>query len=254
MKDGLLDPQKHNQLLAEARKIEEYHHYVPEYPSRDGYVLAGSIIIGMVLAAQTAMMAPSMQEQVDTTAGWEASEEVDAGKIITPMENTAISHQARKRLASMINHHWKTGYIRANQIVGMAIDAGELSDLDPLLILSVMAKESSFQPDAANQLGPEGLMQVWRKWHTEKYKDLGIPDYKKPTPRENVILGAAILREYINMERHDLKRALQRYNGALASPDTAYADGVLEVHSMLSNVSGRMNEQQFNATHVAGRF
>ncbi|MFL9610953.1 transglycosylase SLT domain-containing protein [Methylobacillus sp. Pita2] len=258
MIQGLLNPQKHNALLEEARKIEMFHH-VPETTSKDGLVLAGTIIAGLVLAAQTVLIdAPANKPGNDAQSSHypvHLQQDQYPEKLYIRDDQVDISPEAKRELAKAIDATWNTGFIRANQVVTMAVDAGSASDLDPILILSVMAKESSFNPAAVNKLGPEGLMQVWRKWHAEKYKELGIPAYQNPTPRENVILGAAVLKEYLHMEQFDIKRALQRYNGALALPGTEYADSVLEYHGIFSDAAGLVSPyRKTEAFRVSSNF
>lgn len=63
------------------------------------------------------------------------------------------------------------------------------------LILSVIRKESNYNPLAVSKAGAVGLMQVMPKIHKDKYKDRNL--YHIST---NVDVGCQILREYLDKE------------------------------------------------------
>ncbi|MDJ0533131.1 MAG: transglycosylase SLT domain-containing protein [Xenococcaceae cyanobacterium MO_207.B15] len=61
--------------------------------------------------------------------------------------------------------------------------------INPLLVLSVMRKESTFEADIGSRVGAVGLMQVipsTAKWVAEQAK---IPDYSLPKPEDNIKIG-----------------------------------------------------------------
>lgn len=94
--------------------------------------------------------------------------------------------------------------------------------LDPQLVFAVIQVESGFQPRIVSSAGAMGLMQVMPFW-TDL---LGDGDSRVLLdPRINIRYGCVILRHYLDMERGDVNRALQRYNGSLGKND--YSDLVL---------------------------
>jgi len=85
-------------------------------------------------------------------------------------------------------------------------EAAALYHLDPALIRSVMRAESAFDPSAVSRAGAMGLMQLMP----------GIAEafgVEHPfDPRENIMAGARLLRELLDMYRGDTKLAIASYN------------------------------------------
>ena len=74
--------------------------------------------------------------------------------------------------------HWMSRRYRVapepiSRLVQEAWEVGERADLDPTLILAIMAVESSFNPFAQSPVGAQGLMQVMTKVHDDKYEAFG---------------------------------------------------------------------------------
>ena len=95
-------------------------------------------------------------------------------------------------------------------------------DIEPELVLAVIEVESRFDEYAISVSGARGLMQVMPFWLNE----IGISDQNLFKIRTNLRMGCTILRYYIDMEPHDLGRALARYNGSLGK--TIYPDKVVK--------------------------
>jgi soluble lytic murein transglycosylase-like protein len=73
---------------------------------------------------------------------------------------------------------------------------GKKANLDPMLILAIIAIESSFNPFAQSTVGAQGLMQVMTQVHDEKYAAFG----GRPAafdPVTNLRVGAQVLSECI---------------------------------------------------------
>lgn len=126
----------------------------------------------------------------------------------------------------------------ARKIVDAAYVSAHENKLAPQLVLGIIAKESSFRnmgnawgtkmkrpPRTRNPMKAHGPMQVAGKWHKEKFPNGQV---RWTSHSENIAIGTQIFKEYLVMERGDVKRALQRYNGNLADKSFRYAKGVLE--------------------------
>lgn len=142
-----------------------------------------------------------------------------------------LSNNQSYILAHYISDKWKMPYSKAADIVLFANDAGADVDVNPVLILSVMARESSFKENAVSSAGAEGLMQVLKEYHEEKFTNTS-----EVTPKLNTLIGASILKEYLDMEPNSLARALQRYNGSLDDKSMNYSKNVLAYHDELEQV------------------
>jgi soluble lytic murein transglycosylase-like protein len=97
-------------------------------------------------------------------------------------------------------------------VVAKAYDIGHELNLDPMLILAVIAVESRFNPVAESVMGAKGLMQVIPRYHPDKFGPLG-GEQVAFDPAVNITVGAKILSEYIRRSA-DLNGALQLYVGA----------------------------------------
>ena len=94
-------------------------------------------------------------------------------------------------------------------------------NIEPELVLAVIEVESAFDEYAISVSGARGLMQVMPFWLDE----IGISDKNLFKIKTNLRMGCTILRYYIDMEPHDLGRALARYNGSLGK--TVYPNKVI---------------------------
>jgi len=90
-------------------------------------------------------------------------------------------------------------------------DAGVRHNVDPILIMSVMAVESKFDYRAISPTGPIGLLQIAYTWHKEKTTQSGLFD-----PKNNINVGTQILKEYSDKSSTEVEMLL-RFNGSLGS-------------------------------------
>lgn len=116
-------------------------------------------------------------------------------------------------------------------LVLTAQETGKALSVDPLLILSVMAVESSFNPLSESKFGAQGLMQVIPKYHMDKIAD-DAGELALFHPETNIRVGALVLREYIQ-RFGSVEAALQNYAGATNDPEAAYARKVLATRDKL---------------------
>lgn len=153
-------------------------------------------------------------------------------------------------LADHIAEKWLVELESAKRIVSLAYQAAQSADLDPLLILAVVARESAFKfnGNAGNlkvqvpgrSIDPawaHGLMQIAGRFHPEKMPLDAHGNMRVTTDEENLHIGSRILREYLDRSRGNLTHALQRYNGNLVPGDTRFARYVLRVRDQFAAVT-----------------
>jgi soluble lytic murein transglycosylase-like protein len=120
--------------------------------------------------------------------------------------------------------------------VAEAYETGARVKIDPLLLLAVMAVESSFNPFAQSPVGAQGLMQVMTGIHSDKYENFG-GKLAAFDPVTNLRVGAKVLQECIQ-RAGSTQAGLKFYVGAaLLAEDGGYADKVLAEHARLQAVA-----------------
>ncbi len=81
------------------------------------------------------------------------------------------------------------------------LEQASTQEIDPLLVISVMRKESTFDPDIDSVVGAVGLMQIvppTARWVAEQ---IGLPDYSLTNPEDNIRIGSWYLNH--NHRRYD---------------------------------------------------
>ncbi len=91
----------------------------------------------------------------------------------------------------------------------------------PGLVLAVMQVESDFNRWAVSGSGAVGLMQVMPYWPER----LGMKGYELVRVTDNIRMGCAILRYYLEITHDDVRLALEEYNGSVGRH--VYPDRVL---------------------------
>jgi len=136
-------------------------------------------------------------------------------------------------LARFIAQHYRVPLSETQEYVRYAYIVADELELDPLLLLAVMAVESSFNPRARSAKGAKGLMQVLARVHSDKFAPYGGIE-KAYDPLINIRVGARILRDYIARDG-SVRAALKSYVGAaLLSHDFGYGRKVLRFQERLA--------------------
>ena len=137
------------------------------------------------------------------------------------------------------------------QLVSAAWTVGRQEKLDPLLILAVMAVESSFNPYAASSVGATGLMQVMAGVHRDKFAPFGGPQ-ASIDPLANMRVGALVLKDAIS-RGGSVRVGLRYYVGATTDANEGgYADKVLAEQEQLERVAGLLPKAAAPMTASAG--
>lgn len=121
-------------------------------------------------------------------------------------------------------------------LVSEAYDLGPKNQLEPTLILAVMAVESGFNPFAQSQVGAQGLMQVMTKVHEDKYQGFGGA-LAAFDPVANLRVGVNVLKDCIN-RGGGIEGGLKLYVGAAnGKDDGGYASKVMGEYGRLQQVA-----------------
>jgi soluble lytic murein transglycosylase-like protein len=115
-----------------------------------------------------------------------------------------------------------------------------VSLLPPGLVMAVLDVESGFDRWAVSSAGAVGLMQVMPFWPEQ----LGMRRYELTRIAANVSMGCAILRYYLESERRDVRRALERYNGSIGRRE--YPDRVIVRWTTYWNGADDLGRQSAN--------
>ena len=105
-------------------------------------------------------------------------------------------NRAQASVALWLSRRYRVAPEPVSRLVQEAWTVGALVDLDPTLILAVMAVESSFNPFAQSPVGAQGLMQVMTKVHDDKYEAFG-GSHAAFDPVTNLRVGVQVLKECI---------------------------------------------------------
>ncbi|MGZ5734114.1 MAG: lytic transglycosylase domain-containing protein, partial [Caldimonas sp.] len=145
-------------------------------------------------------------------------------------------NRAQASVALWLSRRYHVAPEPVSRLVQEAWTVGALVNLDPTLILSVMAVESSFNPFAESPVGAQGLMQVMTKVHDDKYEAFG-GSHAAFDPVTNLRVGVQVLKECI-ARAGSLEAGLRAYVGAANSgEDGGYAAKVLAHQSLLRLVA-----------------
>ena len=125
-------------------------------------------------------------------------------------------------------------------------DCSRMFDIPPSLILAVMYRESSYNPDSRNGASTcYGLMQVHTVNFDKCYERLGFlnVDDIKNEPKDNIIAGSFLLSELV-AKYDDYHMALMAYNCGEAGAKRLWSEGCFESRYS-NNVIETMNNLDY---------
>jgi soluble lytic murein transglycosylase-like protein len=202
------------------------------------------------LADKVKAMSPFAVTQQTAAASAQPSvaPEQDGAYIKTvAMSDTSAFEELNSKAAQadLRQQEWVTNWLSkryrvANDAIDMLVSSAYVTareiKLDPLLILSVMAIESRFNPFAESPVGAQGLMQVMSKVHRDKFEDHGGMKAALD-PVANIRVGSLILKEYVT-RGGSVEAGLKLYVGAGAfDTDFGYGNKVLAEYQRLKEVA-----------------
>lgn len=187
-------------------------------------------------------ISPFFKEEIDADAAPQPS-------LATIATDTAAVHVAtaeeyrmlgtakqQQSVTNWLARRYHVSIDATNMLVSEAYLTAKDIQLDPLLILSVMAIESGLNPFAESPVGAQGLMQVMSKVHQEKFEDQGGLKAAL-NPVTNIRVGAQILKDYVT-RGGSVEAGLKLYVGAaLSDSDGGYGNRVLAEYRRLKDVA-----------------
>jgi len=154
-------------------------------------------------------------------------------------DRVLVSTREQKLVATFIARRYRVAQDPVSELVRAAFDTGREVGLDPLLLLSVMAIESGFNPYAESGVGAQGLMQVMSKVHSDKFEYFG-GSHAALDPLANIKVGALVLKDCI-ARGGSVAGGLRYYVGSSTQDDGGYGAKVLAERTRLRDVARGRN-------------
>jgi len=150
-------------------------------------------------------------------------------------DRVLVSSREQALVASYLARRYRVAQEPVGELVKAAFDTGREVGLDPLLLLSVMAIESGFNPYAESGVGAQGLMQVMSKVHSDKFQYFG-GESAALQPLANIKVGALVLKDCI-ARGGSLPGGLRLYVGSTSQDDGGYGAKVMAERARLRDVA-----------------
>jgi soluble lytic murein transglycosylase-like protein len=161
-----------------------------------------------------------------------------------------VTDARQKHVVQYLARRYRVAEEATRMLVATAFQIGHEYKLDPLLILSVVAIESSLNPFAESAMGAQGLMQVMTRVHAERFEVHG-GQIAALDPVANMKVGSAILNDLI-VRGGSVERGLQLYVGAGNLPDDGgYGARVLGERARLALAASGKVDAAISAARTA---
>ncbi len=148
-----------------------------------------------------------------------------------------VSSQQLQALRSYIARKYKIAPSVAGALISTVFAVGREYELDPQLLLAVIAIESRYNPYAESHAGAQGLMQVMTHVHKEKFEEFSDGVIAALNPIANIRVGSRILYDCIK-RRGSVEGGLACYVGATGPNDGGYGAKVLAERRRIALASG----------------
>jgi hypothetical protein len=181
-----------------------------------------------------ALLMSWLQERQTDTLGF--ATDIDAADRATANDPRDLPKQ-QANLAYWLSRKYRVAPEPLSALIAEAYEVGPINQIEPTLILAVMAIESGFNPFAQSAMGAQGLMQVMTKVHFDKYEGFG-GRFAAFDPVANLRVGVFVLKECITRAGGSVEGGLKFYVGASNSEmDGGYAQKVMVEHARLMLVA-----------------
>jgi soluble lytic murein transglycosylase-like protein len=180
----------------------------------------------------------ALAEELDTPPLYDPSnppaviaEEEPVREEPAPAEDPLVTAQ-RKAIAALFSRmNRNLGAEKAERFAGHVLEAGTLFGVDPLVVASILVRESRANPSAQSRSNI-GLMQVNWKAHAPSLPK-AFPSIRTVKdlfdPRNNILAGAWIFSCYHKSSGGDLAKSLKKYVGG----GGGYVEKVLSAYRTL---------------------
>jgi hypothetical protein len=159
--------------------------------------------------------------------------------------------KAQANVAFWLSRKYRVAPEPLSVLVAEAFAIGQRIQLDPTLILAVMAVESRFNPFAQSAMGAQGLMQVMTRVHTDKYESFG-GQLAAFDPVTNLRVGVQVLQDCIK-RAGSIEGGLRLYVGAVTTDGSDYINKVMSEHQRIQRVAlGQPQQARTPASPVKG--
>lgn len=178
-----------------------------------------SLLSGVLMSAIALGSIPSFEHTTDPTHDLQRTVQVEQADRV-PVASAGVVD--KDTVASYLSREWNLGKQYATQVATAVLSAARRHGVDPLLLMAVAATESSFNHGVGNPGGgndpmkPFGIMQVAGRYHQDKFPEGSVT---RTNVGQNIDIGAQVIKEYLDLERGNERRALLRYNGSLHVSD-----------------------------------
>ena len=139
-----------------------------------------------------------------------------------------VTSEQSKALRSYIARKYRIAHKAAGVLIQNVFQVARQRELDPQLVLAVIAIESRYNPFAESHVGAQGLMQVMTRVH-------GVDAALNPLA--NIQVGTQILYDCIK-RRGSIRGGLACYVGATGPGDGGYGNKVLAEMRRIALASG----------------
>jgi len=150
--------------------------------------------------------------------------------------SVVVSGPQAEALRNYISRKYRVAYDATGVLVNTTYRVAREKNLDPLLLLAVIAIESRYNPYAESSVGAQGLMQVMTRVHQDKFDKLGDGAHALD-PIANIRVGSTILKDCIK-RRGSVDAGLACYVGATGPSDGGYGAKVQAERRRLALAAG----------------
>lgn len=213
-----------------------------------GLVRSGLMFAGLVFIAGLFALTQGDRRIVDQLSGllpegggaqeFLAYRSATDGSLPVDTDGAAVNLSPRMEAAlEFVSRRYRVSAGPLEPIFAAAEAAGREFGVDPLLIVSVIAVESRFNPFSESVMGAQGLMQVMPRFHQDKLPQ-GADELSFFDPVINVRIGTRILKDSIR-RNGGLVAGLQQFAGAADDGEQRYAAKVLAEKARLESALQR---------------
>ena len=140
----------------------------------------------------------------------------------------------KTRVAKWISRKYRVSNEAVRKIVEISLNAADKFEVDPYVVIAIIAIESSFNPLAESGAGALGLMQVMPLIHRKKFQKYGGFE-KSLDVKVNIYVGTEILKNFY-LRYGNYQRALLAYVGVSQNSNSSYPKKVLRLRDRLKKL------------------